>query len=272
MKVQYRYVFVVLVYKNITVLKDFFKSLEEKVTDYKVVLVNSYYDESSMASCRDYAIKYDCDFIAINNLGYGEGNNQGVDYVLKHYTFKYLIISNSDIIVEDLTSLDNFEIETAVIAPDTKMISGKKQNPCMWRFSSLYYRLMKISSKNDWYYGMWCAFVITRIHKIIFRLYEEINRKNIYKVFSPHGSFIVATSNAIKALHPMFNKEMFLYNEELHLGLKCQFLKIPVYFMPKLSVLHLEGASTGRNMRKVFKECAKSFLILDNAWFNKKIM
>ena len=265
----YKHIFIVLVYKNTEVLTGFFESLS-KLDDYKVILVNAFYDIASEESCMEIAKKHDADFLSIQNVGYGEGNNQGVDYVLKHYSFQYLIVSNSDIIVKDLAALNSLKLDNAVIAPDTRMLSGKAQNPCMWKFSSLYYKLMKWSSKNDWYYIMWSAFVVTRFYKIVFQLYKALVRKQLYRVFSPHGSFFIVTSEAVRRLHPMFNKEMFLYNEEMHLGLNCKMHDIPVYYMPKLSVLHLEGASTGRDMRKVCKECRKSFLIMDNAWFGKK--
>ena len=67
MKKKYKYIFIVLVYKNTDVLKTFFKSLNV-VNDYRVVLVNAYYDDISKEKCYKYAKENDADFIDIPNF------------------------------------------------------------------------------------------------------------------------------------------------------------------------------------------------------------
>ena len=44
-KTYYENIFVVLTYRNIDDLEDFLKSVERFVKSYKVIIINSYYDD-----------------------------------------------------------------------------------------------------------------------------------------------------------------------------------------------------------------------------------
>ena len=87
----FRYVFVVLVYKNINVVKDFFKYFN--IPDSKVILVNAFYDMHSLKECEELAKEQNAIFLPINNIGYGGGNLEGINYARKH--FKYDFYSRS---------------------------------------------------------------------------------------------------------------------------------------------------------------------------------
>ena len=63
----YHFVIVVLVYRNIEVLRDFFVSL--KLSDCRVIVVNSFFDNESLKECRDVALANNADFIPIENKG-----------------------------------------------------------------------------------------------------------------------------------------------------------------------------------------------------------
>lgn len=99
-QVIYDFVFIVQVYRNTEDLEDFFHSLG--VPNAKVIVVNSFYDEASESDFRKLTVQYAADFISVPNKGYGAGNNVGVKHAQKHYSFKYLIISNADIKIEKL--------------------------------------------------------------------------------------------------------------------------------------------------------------------------
>lgn len=255
----YKAVFIVLVYRNINVLKDFFSSLA--LNNVKVIIVNSYFDDISLAECKSVAQLYGADFIPIQNKGYGYGNNIGCEYALNKYKFDYLIISNSDIVIDDISYLDNFKGTEAVIAPLISMLNGKSQNPNIVYNSNLRYQLYK---KGILYNNKIFLFLaramnwITRQSAIILMRLFNLNK---IKIFSPHGSFIILTSSALQKLFPLFNNKMFLYNEEYYFAYKCLIYKIPVYYCKKIKIRHLEGASSQNNLvRKYTKE---SLLILD---------
>ena len=263
---RFKYVFIVLVYKNTDVLDGFFASLKEKVVDYKVILVNSYYDDSSLESCREYAIKFGCDFIEIPNKGYGAGNNVGIKYAIDNYDFDFLIISNSDIIVRKLDGLDKFVGKEAVIGPETIMLTGKHQNPCLGRYptlTSLFFMLCRSGYKRDSKVLITLAHVCSRLNKIITKCYLAISGRRELKVLSIHGSFFVMTDKAVRKMFPVFSDEMFLYNEEFYMGMRAKQNDIPVYFSKDNIVNHLEGASSTGDFWKQYPQFKKSFAVLN---------
>ena len=62
-KKKYTYVIVVLTYRDHSDLLELFESLKNKFKDYKIIIVNSYYDEYSETEIRQIAIKNNCDFL-----------------------------------------------------------------------------------------------------------------------------------------------------------------------------------------------------------------
>ena len=82
-KTYYENIFVVLTYRNTDDLEDFLKSVERFVKSYKVIIINSYYDDSSKFKFADIAKQYNCDFINVPNKGYSVGNNYGIKYAQK---------------------------------------------------------------------------------------------------------------------------------------------------------------------------------------------
>jgi len=242
--IKYKYIFVVLVYKNTDVLEGFYASLQG-LDSFKVIIVDSFYNESVREELRNIAAKQDSDFIGIENKGYGYGNNIGTQYAIENYDYDFLIISNSDIIIKKIDSLDKYRGESMVIAPKTVMMTGKHQNPdTPWELKFIYPMLSyALNHKNGLVYTF--CHICTRLNREIFKLYSGLIRKEKYKVFSAHGSFFIVPKPAVDVLYPFFDNEMFLYNEEWYLALKARKYSIPVYYIPGIEVLHLEGASSG---------------------------
>ncbi len=258
----FKFVFVVLVYKNTDVLDLFFKSIK-RLDSFKCVLVNAYYDDISEKECRNKAVIYDADYVNTPNVGYGEGNNIGISYAVSHYSFDYLIVSNSDIIVVDISMVDKLDLKHAIIAPQTRMLTGKFQNPLLVRENRLYYSLMRTGYLSNSFYLVRMGHFIARFERELFLFASRLISKNKWRVFGAHGSFFIMTSSAVRTLCPLFEKRMFLYNEELYLAYSCKNKSVPVYYAPALKVSHLEGASAGFNFREQFRQYQQSFLVLD---------
>lgn len=239
----YDVVFVVLVYRNTEVLKGFFDSLSLSFT-YKVIVVNSFFDEASEKDCRLIAEDNFADFISVPNKGYGTGNNVGCQYAQDHYQFSYLIISNSDIEILNLCYLQQLTDLRAVYAPDIILRNGHHQNPNIPIELFLYKKLLDISYKYEIGYLKTMALVINRLCRELFVGYLKLIKSRKARIFSGHGSFIVMTYYALKSLMPVFHEDMFLYNEELYFAYRCKMQKIPIFYVPLLTILHLEGASS----------------------------
>ena len=263
---KYNFVFVVLVYKNIDVLCDFFRTFN--VEDSKIIVVNSYYDDISLNECRECAKSNGADFIPIENKGYGYGNNVGTKYAIDNYKFDYLILSNSDIHILDFSFMDKLEGFSGVIAPKIQMLTGKMQNPNIpWYFPWLI-PLHSLAYKNDSKRMLALPHAISRLSRELFFLLSKFVRRDSYKIYSCHGSFIIFTQSAVERLYPFFYEEMFLYNEELFLAEKCRLAGVSVYYCPKIDVLHLEGASSSNDKTVGFKHNKQSFMVLYD-WVKK---
>lgn len=58
-----KYVFVVLVYKNILDLQECIESIQAKVKSNQIIVVNAYFDDKTMQKAKEIADKYFVDFI-----------------------------------------------------------------------------------------------------------------------------------------------------------------------------------------------------------------
>ena len=239
----YDVVFVVLVYKNIDVLSDFFKSLKLSYS-HKVIVVNSYYSDETERRCAEVAQTNNADYLAEPNKGYSTGNNIGAEYAIKNYQFKFLMVSNSDVIIRDFSYLSKLNQESAVYAPEIRMLTGHRQNPNIPRNSSLYHWILKYAYKYESDAILRMAHVVNRLYRELYITYLSVTHKDKVRIFAPHGSFIIFTYQAAVKLMPIFNNDMFLYNEELFLAFHCRQVGVPIYYVPKLRLTHLEGASS----------------------------
>lgn len=242
-KPYYELVFVVLVYRNTEVLRQFFDSLNLSCS-YRVIVVNSFYDDDTEESCRKLSEEYDADFIPVSNKGFGAGNNTGCQYAMDHYQYRYLILSNSDIMIRDIHYLSQMNAPMAVYAADVRMENGHRQNPHLPFRIGLYLKLLDLSYRWKSNLLMNVAFAFNRVLRELVVAWTKVNGNKKVRVFSAHGCFIILTAQASQALNPIFHEEMFLYNEELYLAHRCRQLQIPVYYVPRLKVTHLEGASS----------------------------
>lgn len=129
----YDLIFVVLTYRNEKDLQDFFNSLSNCSGSTRVIVVNAYYDENSLKKVKEIAINNNADFIEIENKGYSYGNNVGIQYALEDYKFRYLVVSNPDIEIQKFNIDDLCNEQNALIGPTIITLSGKNQNPMMYR-------------------------------------------------------------------------------------------------------------------------------------------
>ena len=258
------FVFVVLVYRNTFDLKDFFQSFA--IPDSKVIIVNSFYDHESEDVFRTIASENKADFLSVPNKGYGYGNNRGCEYALNHYQFKYLIISNADILIRHL---DIRELNPAVVsAPNIKTLKGKSQNPAKpYRIpysDAFMYHCIIHKHKKLW----WIPIIANKFVREIFLLANKFKMTD--KIYEPHGSFIIFPHAIIRQEYPLFNEEMFLFCEEDHIALKFRRDNIGVVYNRKVKILHKEdgSVSTVRNVREIIN---KSFVTYYKHWYKKPI-
>lgn len=259
---KYDFVFVVLVYRSIDDLKDFFLHLA--VDNSKVIVINSYYDAETEKEFEKLAKKHGADFLSIPNKGYGYGNNRGCEYALSHYRFDFLIISNADILVEEL---DRSQLDLTVItAPNIKTIKGKSQNPA---------KPYKIPYIDDFMYYcitrkhfrlFWIPIIVNRICRELFYVLNRLLGK--CEIYEPHGAFIIFPYDIIKCEYPLFNENMFLFAEEDHIAMKFLMNHIKVVYNDKIKITHKEDGSVS-TIQNISEMSRNSFVTYYRYWYRK---
>ncbi|KMY51042.1 glycosyltransferase family 2 protein [Peribacillus loiseleuriae] len=269
-KQNFDFIFVVLTYRNTTDLKNLLNSIKDKVKDtYKIVVVNSYYNETSYNELYKIATENNCDFLNVENKGYGYGNNRGIEYVKSKYQFKYLIVSNPDIEITYLSLKELKGLEEYIIAPTIKTLSGKNQNPYYYSkidlVEWLMYRSM-LSEKPAYFY---MGVVINKLYREISLFIDKCLSINKRKIYAAHGSFIIFGFNALSRLDTLYDEKMFLFCEENHLAQLALEKSIKTYMVPEIKVLHKEDGSVSYENKNILKYRKESFIVYYENW-NKK--
>jgi GT2 family glycosyltransferase len=181
------------------------------------------------------------------NKGYGHSLNEGIEYARKNYEFKYLAITNADILVKKFDL--NIEDKACVFAPEVITKTGKKQNPFyifQYRKSFLFARWAKDHFLKIFKYSV---MVKAKIHRVLFNLFYV---KGTYrKIYAAHGCFIVFNEKALELLGRPFEDDIFLYCEENFLGHKLKRMGIPLYYTSRVSVRHMEDGSSAFYKHKI---------------------
>lgn len=243
MKKYYKYIAIVLVYRNIEDIKEFIESFTDKVPmPSRIIIVNSYYDDATKDQVCQIAKEYDCDFINVENKGYSYGNNKGIEFATENYSFDFAIISNPDIIIKKFDDSMLHCHSYSIYAPEIITKTGKRQNPNWVHSSSILDYLQYIACKNDNTALEYLVIGIIKIERVLFNCNPISHRKN-RKVYSAHGSFIIISKEAIDKIMPIFNNNMFLFHEEIHLAYKAKKNGINTYYTPFIRAYHKEDGS-----------------------------
>jgi hypothetical protein len=260
----YDFIFIVLVYKNTTDLYEFLDSFS--IPNAKIIVVNSFYDDETKATFSKLANKYNTDFLNIPNKGYGYGNNYGCKYAMENYKFKYIVISNADVIIKNLDISVLKNKENFIIAPDIRTLKGKRQNPFLLKHNVLldkikYHSFVKYN-KNV----ILLSSIYARLVRELFHLLYKIGVK-IKQIYAPHGSFIIIGVNAIEKIFPIFNEDIFLFCEEEHLGMLAKNIELKILYDPRIVILHKEDGSISLTNFNQFDIARSSYIKFYNFWY-----
>lgn len=243
-KEQIDVVFVVLIYRTAKDLVDFIASVKRTATyKYRVIVVNSFYDESSLLSIRSIVQSLGCDFLPVENKGYGYGNNRGIEFALNKYEFDFLIISNADVEIKKFDYDKLSRHEKAVYGTNIITDSGKRQNPYWAKEYKVAERWIYEGLKYSKKYKLRIAQAVNRLRREIFLLMNS-NRKTPKKVFAIHGSFVIFQKEVFEIIGLPYDEKMFLFSEEACIAHKLKDVNIKTYYLPQCKVQHHEDGST----------------------------
>ena len=241
--------FCILMYRNTTDIIDLLDSLRKKLNcTYKVILVDAFYSDEVSDKIKKLSEENNCDYIPIENKGYSYGNNIGMKFILDNYICKKIIVSNPDISVREFDD-SILESNEFIIAPKIITSTGKNQNPYYKRYSALKEKCIYFAFKNNNKFLYYIIMAIQKIFKILTFWWQP------KKVYAAHGAFIIFDSERLKKYLPLFDDNMFLFNEEIYLAFKVNHLGETIKYYKKLIVDHKEdGSMIGVNEFKLASE------------------
>jgi GT2 family glycosyltransferase len=262
MKEKYKYIFVVLLYKNMVDIFDLIKSIERTFDNYHIILVNSFFDEKTEEEALAIAgNRTDCSFLSVENRGYGAGNNAGIQYAQENFDFDFIIISNPDTIIKKFDQSVLFNpSQAAIYAPKIISKDYKRQNP-NWAFhSDLLEYLQYIACKKENLLVDYFVIAILKFTRILYSCIADIFQLKKIKVGNAHGSFFIISKSALNILKPLYDSHMFLFYEEVYLGHSAFCNHIPIYYVKDIVVRHKEDGSMRLSNINLRKEAHKSVI------------
>ncbi len=264
---KYNFIFIVLCYANTSDLKKFIVSTKNISGTYKIVVVNSYYDKKTEIEFAKIAKKNNCDFINIENKGYGYGNNQGIRYVNNNYLYDFLVISNPDIEIHAFEFEKIKNLQCYIIGPQIKTINNKNQNPYkpfkLWIVNGLEYYGIKYKFYLLWVIGA----LINKILRECILLYAKIKDQPI-KVYTLHGSCMLIGNLAMRKLkkQKLYDENMFLFCEEEEVGNVALNKNIKLLYNNNLFVSHNEDGSVNLIKNKITQYEKESYIYCYEKW------
>lgn len=241
---RYKYIFVILVYRNSDDLEECLESIRSKVVSYKVIVVNAYYDNDSRDKIESIANRCDCDFINIENKGYSYGNNTGITLALEKYEFDYIVVSNPDIVIEafDDTLLCG-EFLYDIIAPQIIASKGRAQNPMLFKENRWLAKIVYHGFKRKIPFLVYLGILISKALRSFQLIMSKIQKRHIFQIHQAHGSFVLLNKRTIEILTPVYDENMFLFAEEIVLAAKAKKANLKVCYYDHIKIRHKEDGS-----------------------------
>lgn len=258
-KTKYKFIFVILVYRNTNDLIECIDSIKRHVASYRIIIVNAFYDDVTRQRVQKIANDNNCDFLNIENKGYSYGNNRGIEYAEDHYNYDWIIISNPDIIIKNFDSKIFDEPKFDILAPKITAADGRLQNPMMYRESTLseklIYKGLKKQNRAHFYLGI----AITKFIRFVSVAYYKLIHRNQFRIYCAHGSFVVLSNHTVKTLFPVYDENMFLFGEEGVLAYKAEKADLKCLYSSSISIYHKEDGSMKLcNLSSINNELRKS--------------
>lgn len=260
-------VFIVLCYRETRDLIKLISNLNEQREELAIVIVNSYYDEATKDEFEKIANENNCDFLNVENKGYGYGNNRGLEFANEKYQYDFLCICNPDIVFKRFpTDRLTEDLHGSIIAPSIITKNGKKQNPYYYFHVPLIDWLKYIGLIRNKRFAYYLGVAINKIFRIAL---DKINFKSKVNIYACHGACFFIGHVAAKELGLPYNEEMFLFHEEEHLARLTNKLSIPILFDKAIEVLHFEDGSSESIKDSTFMYMKQSYSEYYNFWYNR---
>ncbi|MDF2883285.1 MAG: glycosyltransferase, group 2 family protein [Clostridiaceae bacterium] len=276
-----------LISETIKCVNSLKKILPEK-HEVKIIIVDNGSNNDTGNKLKD-AFKKDStvDVICTNrNLGFAKGNNIGYVYALENYNPDFIVLSNNDILIEQMDFFDAItKVEEnasfSVCGPDilnpNKMIH---QNPH-------YLEGYTIDSINRLIVHNSIKLLVLKFLRLCkaYELLLRIKKRLIKNVYCTNnydkeqvnvvlsGAFLIFSKRFMAEFPKGLFSETFMYMEEDILYYMCMKRKLNIVYTPQLKVIHNEGMATkAETSSAINKNIFETKYTLDSAKIFKRLM
>ncbi len=233
----------VLNYNDAVTTTSFVNSVKNYSCVRKILIVDNHSKDDSLESLKALENERVVVIDSGENKGYGAGNNFGIRYLNDHYQSEYILLSNPDVIVEEnvIAELEKFlrnNTNYAVAAPFMLNSKGVKQ----------YNTAFRIPSK--WEYILSIDLLLTKIKGSFYYKKIETENKKIKDVGSVSGSmFMMRTKDMLE--YGMYDDNIFLYCEELVLGIKMRNAHKKIALLTDYTFIHNHSISINKTYKSI---------------------
>lgn len=234
---------IVLSYNTKILLRDCLSSLEkvQDELDFELIIPDNGSNDGSvkMVKSRFPFVKK---VISIGkNIGFAAGNNRA----RKYCEGKYVLFLNSDTIVYKNTLsriVDYMDKNSKVGASTCKVVlkNGELDRDTRRSFitpwiglTHIYLKLDRIFPKSKIFAKYW---------------YGYISEEKVHEVDALQGAFFLARKKILDEVG-WFDEDYFLDGEDIDLSWKIKNAGYKIVYYPKVKILHLKGASKGKNKK-----------------------
>lgn len=180
------------------------------------------------------------------NGGYGAGNNYGIRYLYENCKSKYILLCNPDTIISDdcIAKLENFldeHNEYAIVAPFMLNSKGERQFNTAFRIPSLGEYILSL------------GIIINKLRKSFYYNDIEYIKDEFLEVGAVSGSLFMMNTD-LMLQYGMYDESIFLYCEEITLGLKLRDHNIKTALLPKESFIHNHSVSINKALKSEVKK------------------
>lgn len=261
MKLTFDIVFVTLVYKNFLDLYDLYESLKGNVkSSYQILVVDAFFSYEVSSQIKDVAMSLGCEYLQIQNKGYGYGNNKGIEYVKNNFEYKWLVVCNPDTVLMSKLDISILAKYHDLIAPQIRTRKGKNQNP-YWAYKNdisewFIYNGYKKSNKKMIFGGV----ALNKINYWLFHMLNKISAGKYKRIYACHGSFFILRKTFVNECMFKFDEEMFLFYEEAYLALKAKQLGLYIEYCKDILICHKEDGSMNMSGLKEYPYLRDSYI------------
>lgn len=234
---------VTLNYNDAETTIDFVNQVSQFAAVRKIVVVDNCSTDNSVFRLNQVKSEKVAVIVSEKNGGYGAGNNLGIRYLVDNYKSERILLSNPDVITdnETLVALEFFlknNADYAVAAPVMKNPVGDFQ----------YNTAMKIPSVFEFLMTM--ELVCSKFFHPMNYSRTFLESKRVQNVGAVSGSmFMMNAENMLK--HGMFDENIFLYCEELTLGMKLKSAGLKTALLTDVGFIHNHSVSISKSFKTV---------------------